>query len=175
MAPENFPDLMRALPQELFTEIYDLVFATPLKDHCVRIDQDYKPPVQLQVDRTSRAAYAESYYSNTTFVLDDSDLGSSWGQSLERQHFDSICHFRVPNDEVPEDLRHLKTNRNFGLYANGLEFACFLEACVPFAFDTSADYVNHRVVLEEIRREDLPMGATWIMHFCSEGADLTKQ
>lgn len=53
---------MSTLPQEIYDEIYDLVFTVEPGERV--ITPATKPPAQLQVSRAIRAQYAKSYYGN---------------------------------------------------------------------------------------------------------------
>lgn len=69
-------ELVQSLPQELFDRVAEHTFATPDPDgqkpksiekatvH-VTIDKSYKPPFHLQINRTTRAAFAKKYYSKS--------------------------------------------------------------------------------------------------------------
>lgn len=50
---ETFDEKMHALPQELYDEIYDLIFV-PRHEH-VYINKCYRPPAILQVSQATRA------------------------------------------------------------------------------------------------------------------------
>ena len=69
-------ELVQSLPQELFDRIADHTFAMPdlngdkpttISDTKVQvvIDKSYKPPFQLQINRSIRAAFAQKYYSKS--------------------------------------------------------------------------------------------------------------
>lgn len=63
----RFRELVHSLPVELFDEIFDF-FMLVEEEGEVKIDRDYRPPVQLQIDWTTREEFAEDYYKNTVFT-----------------------------------------------------------------------------------------------------------
>ncbi|CAK1358145.1 hypothetical protein CB0940_07212 [Cercospora beticola] len=63
----RFRELVHSLPVELFDEIFDF-FMLVEEEGEVKIDRDYRPPVQLQVDWATREEFAEDYYKNTVFT-----------------------------------------------------------------------------------------------------------
>lgn len=72
------------LPRELFDKIYVETFTADGKS--CKIDDNYTPPKLLQIDRASRALFAQSYYDQTTFVFDNSSKLKNWLRSLHRKH-----------------------------------------------------------------------------------------
>lgn len=95
MNADQLPALMQRLPQEIFDNIYQLVFTAASEPR--QIDKHYRPPVQLQVDRASRKTFARIYYGdNSTFVL-DSSIQIQWACSLPAAHFDKITRIRYPH------------------------------------------------------------------------------
>ena len=59
---------IQKLPQELFDKIYKFTFTA---DPCIRyVNADLRAPSILRIDRTSRELAAQSYYGNTTFVVE---------------------------------------------------------------------------------------------------------
>lgn len=63
MIVEQLRDNIMSLPQEIFDEIFDLVFWAPADQETV-ISRDYKPPVQLQISRETRAKFSDAYYNH---------------------------------------------------------------------------------------------------------------
>lgn len=61
---------VQSLPQELYDQVYDLVFTAPV-GQVVDINASYVPPAALQVNLSSRKQFANSYYGNTVFTLED--------------------------------------------------------------------------------------------------------
>lgn len=57
---------LKTLPQELYDMIRDRTFAYDFNAGSRIIEKDYKPPVQLQIDRKIRAEFAEKYYGDKT-------------------------------------------------------------------------------------------------------------
>lgn len=77
MAMANFPttsdgliEHMHNLPPELHNEIYKLTFSADFPEPC-QIDNNYKPPSVLQVNRKWRRQLAEPFYDNTIFTVSD--------------------------------------------------------------------------------------------------------
>ena len=69
---------MQALPPGLYNEVYDLTFT--VSPSVVHIDESYKLPSRLCVDRRSHETFAAVYYSSMVFYL-TKDLGDKWAQS----------------------------------------------------------------------------------------------
>lgn len=70
--PEAMRERLESLSQELYDMIFKEVFTA--KEHTHIINNDYKPPVQLQLNRSTRAAFGESYYSkDSKWVFDNLD------------------------------------------------------------------------------------------------------
>ncbi|GIZ41632.1 hypothetical protein CKM354_000493100 [Cercospora kikuchii] len=63
----RFRELVHSLPIDLFDEIFDF-FILVDEEGEVKIDRNYKPPVQLQIDWATREEFAEDYYKNTIFT-----------------------------------------------------------------------------------------------------------
>jgi hypothetical protein len=69
------------LPPELFEFIYDSTF-TPTSS-IIKIDKDYKPPSNLQVNRELRAQLVDAFYNaNTLYIFQDTELLEKWLESL---------------------------------------------------------------------------------------------
>lgn len=60
----SLADRVQSLPAELVDKIIDLVF-TPDLTSTITLTKDHKPPHLLHVNRSTRASFAEAYYSNT--------------------------------------------------------------------------------------------------------------
>lgn len=79
-----FNQHIQALAPELFTTIYDYVFPTRpnIEADILIIDETYRPPSYLSVDRCTRQKHLKSYYATTTFVFSNAELGQRWLESL---------------------------------------------------------------------------------------------
>lgn len=98
MAPsgtsKSLPELVQALPRELYDEIYDLTFTAEANTTVVLDRKDSNPfPNLLHVDRSSRSVFAKSYYANTTFTFTlwypgarDLAFVSRWLRGLSAEH-----------------------------------------------------------------------------------------
>ncbi|KAK3061507.1 hypothetical protein LTR53_019761, partial [Teratosphaeriaceae sp. CCFEE 6253] len=72
---------VQALPVELQDLIYTFTFTA--KSVIRYMDDTYKPPGLLQVDRASRLLFAQSYYCHTTlFECSDQKTLRTWLTSL---------------------------------------------------------------------------------------------
>lgn len=118
----NLRQYLDALPNELYDEIYKLVFTADLVSR--QITKSYKPPAQLQVSRETRKEFAKSYYrkgavfySGSPPVTEEPDedfvreivIYSKWLYSLERElkHSKSVhCSITVPADFRDPGWRH---------------------------------------------------------------------
>ncbi|KAK3617435.1 hypothetical protein LTR22_026731, partial [Elasticomyces elasticus] len=98
---------LQALPVELQDEIYTLTFtAAPIVRY---IDETYKPPALLQVDRASRTLFAKSYYGHVlvfecadTSMISGKTVMSSWFHSLTEEHQALIRRLRKgPTNDIP--------------------------------------------------------------------------
>lgn len=98
---DDLAELLQTLPQELFDKIYDNVFTADGGERLV--DWDYKPPVQLQVDRGSRDKFAESYNGGETAFILPHGIDCGWLQSLPTAHFLTIAHLKCPRWEDKAD------------------------------------------------------------------------
>lgn len=84
LAVSDLPQRIRNLPQELFDHVFDLVFEGP-PDFTV-ITQDWTPPPQLHVSRTSRHKFATQYYGKGTFHFHDPELLARWFATMTFDH-----------------------------------------------------------------------------------------
>ena len=115
MAGLSLLQQMERMPQELRDAIHNLVFTAPLLNpasRTARIDRDYKPPSLLQVDRASRAAHQDAYYSTTTFVIADPNLGRRWARSLTDEQFARVRRIRYALRPQERTLRSTTINRS---------------------------------------------------------------
>ena len=134
---KSLPELVQALPQELYDEIYDLTF-TADDNATVELRRDSKPfPSLLHVDRSSRDIFAKSYYANTTFTLahsyfgrpgpaEDLDFFNEW-LGLTAEHICLVENIIVKLEMRVYDIR----NR-----------AAYISAQKEAAFDTM-EFLNH--------------------------------
>ena len=95
---------IQALPAELYNLVFQYTFTADSSGKVVYVTSQHKPPSLLQVDRTSRATFARSYYgSNTIFAFrpapealsDYAQLSLLWVRSLAREHMVLISDIRV--------------------------------------------------------------------------------
>lgn len=76
VADDKLPQLVQSLPQELYDHILGLVFKS--QPHFTPVTEGLTPPVQLHVDKSSRATFAKEYYGNGVFRFHDLDLLCKW-------------------------------------------------------------------------------------------------
>lgn len=110
MSVPSLDDRIQALPQELQDGIVEAFLAVD-SSATVKISPNYKPPMQLQVNRRLRSIFAKTYYSNSTFQFKDHVVTSRWLLSLEFEHRACIQNIRyiLPPFMDPEDyLRFVK-------------------------------------------------------------------
>jgi hypothetical protein len=70
---DRLKTLLHSLPQELYDYIYEEAFTASACT--IHIRSPYRPPHLLAVSSGTRKQFAESYYRNTLFVIDnDLDL-----------------------------------------------------------------------------------------------------
>lgn len=126
MASQTLRAHIQNLPQELFDDIYELVF-TPTST-IVDINRDYRPPVQLQVSKASRESFADRYYGNTTFTL-HSELEHRWGSSLTSKHFQIVRFMQctLNSDEVAK-VSASATDKELMQLAKVSSLVCFVFA-----------------------------------------------
>ncbi|KAF7190479.1 hypothetical protein HII31_08193 [Pseudocercospora fuligena] len=97
--PDTLLESVQNLTLELFDEIKSHLFATPDCHHgsAVRIHKGYKPPFQLSLNKTSRAAFATDYFSQTRFKLRPCDFVSfcTWLKSLQPEHRKLVTYVEV--------------------------------------------------------------------------------
>lgn len=74
--------LVQALPAELYNEIYDLTFTADPGNRY--IDGNYKPPSCLQVSRSTRKTFEQSYYGNNSIFYGGWKYASKWTWCLPR-------------------------------------------------------------------------------------------
>lgn len=100
MENEGLVRRIQDLPPELHDMIFSLVFAA---DVSIRtIDENYKPPPLLAVDRRSREIYAKAYYGSTDslFICNASidtihDTLIPWLKSVPESHLRMIRHLKI--------------------------------------------------------------------------------
>lgn len=109
---------VQALAPELFNRILDFVLETPTG--VVKITNKYRPPIALQINRSSRETAKRYYGGNTTFDLtgvptqaesrhQDSRFrprkATTWLASLpvEHQHLLQRVHYSVPHYNMLDD------------------------------------------------------------------------
>lgn len=106
---ESLRDRLESLPRELYDEIlhFTLVcdagtetFPSATKKglpvvNTQFIDNTYKPPVQLALNRKIRQDTLPKFYSNTTFIFSDHGVLKRWMRSLPREAVVEIREARV--------------------------------------------------------------------------------
>jgi hypothetical protein len=118
---EAFIKLVHDLPRELFEMIYENVFATVVPESTkITVDNEWKPPAVLHIDRQTRTKLMETYYGRSTFHFFsedyyDQDLQDRWLRSLSpdaRRHLvhgrGIYVHAKIPNP-------HWQVTRTFRL------------------------------------------------------------
>lgn len=99
---DNLANRVQSLPQEIFDKIYLQVFTHSDPGERVLVTSSYKPPTLLAVDRATREAFAENYFSRNIFVLEISRpmyemsaTGKKWLRSLSTKHSAHIREVRT--------------------------------------------------------------------------------
>lgn len=94
---DKLPQLMCALPQEIYDKIYNLSFTIDIAHseddesaQIVRIDNVYRPPAIMQVDRTTRRAVAADFYPNMHFHGTNAALLVRWLCSIPYTHLELL-------------------------------------------------------------------------------------
>lgn len=100
MTAEQLKARLEALPIELYDNIQDLVFkfegsetlqrkcpnifaAQTSTDEVIRINAQYKPPIQMQMNAASRAKFSKWYYkSDRAFLFEDVWILENWLKSV---------------------------------------------------------------------------------------------
>jgi hypothetical protein len=85
---DRFRELFQGLPAELKGMIYEYTFSAGLTAQY--INQDYKSPTVLQIDRATRKMFAKSHFSLTTFKLSSQTILRKWLASLGPEHLGTI-------------------------------------------------------------------------------------
>ena len=105
MAQRTLAECVQGLPAELFNYVLDLTLT--INADTFTLDNNYKPPVQLQIDRASREEIAETYYGETTFIINrfrDFSKSAKFVESLPTEHVKLVKTIRCsavqldPND-----------------------------------------------------------------------------
>lgn len=95
---KTLAELVQDLPAELYNNILDYTLA--IDEDTAVITKDWKPPVQLQIDRATRAEVTEKFYRDTVFTYRDSGFNnhipSLFFGVLCEKHASMITKFRVP-------------------------------------------------------------------------------
>ena len=89
---ESLEQLVKALPQELYDDIYQLTFTVSAGIR--HIESTYKPPSCLQVDESTRNAFAEDFYNSGIFCV-EFKVVRRWASSLEVAHIRKIHEVRI--------------------------------------------------------------------------------
>lgn len=91
------PDLRSRL-EDLPPELYDYIFSLTFNTHpsLRQIDSSYRPPHILQVDRTTRALAAKSYYGQgATFYCTNHEHCIRWLATLAPDHSQLLNEVRI--------------------------------------------------------------------------------
>lgn len=112
MSP-SFEDNVQALPAELFNRIQDLVLAVPPRwdfsgdfsgdfsaDFIEVTSPTYSPPKLLQINRSLRQAFADVYYSETTFFFRDNAQLDSWLSLLSKEHRQKVTSISLYGNDL---------------------------------------------------------------------------
>lgn len=75
---------VQALPAELFNAVLEKFFEFEIPE-CL-VTQDYRPPVQLQINRYWRRTYADSYYGRHIFWACSQHIYLKWRTSLSPEN-----------------------------------------------------------------------------------------
>lgn len=103
LSVDHFQHHLEDLPPELYDKIYNDVFTADQSQRL--ITPEFRPPIQLQVSKATRAKFAQSYYSKSRFEVrvprsdtitgptDPGDVRNvfrTWIRSLEPRHLNLI-------------------------------------------------------------------------------------
>lgn len=109
-----------SLPQELFDKIYDLTFKLPAPG--VReIDEEYTPPVMLQISTKTRAMFAKAYYGNGSQFRVKQAIAKKWLKSLLHRPTDLTLILKLVV-RLPESLIPSSWYSSTALHWGVLEF-----------------------------------------------------
>jgi hypothetical protein len=94
----DLQERLAGLPQELFEYIYDLTFTSD--ERIQSIYEGYRPPSILQVDRSTRETFAETFYGreDAIFFCWDHEKCLKWLLSLPREHVAMLHHVRCATE-----------------------------------------------------------------------------
>lgn len=96
--------LVHALPPELFKQIEKETFNFNKTTTTCKVDSSYKPPNFLQVNQATRKAFAEAFYSSTTFEFGDPEQCMKWLETLSVGHHHLLEKVRfVTSADIFED------------------------------------------------------------------------
>lgn len=76
---------VQTLPPEIYNMIYGLTFS-PNDCEVVTIDDDYEPPIVLEIDQKSRHLFAERYYGCAIFRVAGFTYLKHWLSCLSQEH-----------------------------------------------------------------------------------------
>lgn len=126
-SPANFDGLIertQSLPPELFNNFRDMVFS--VEPSTKVIARTTRPPVQLAVDRATRAAFAKDYFGNgsrSRFEPGARRVLRRWLVSLAKEHLaliESRCLLYLTADAyASEGLPGLRFKKVFLRYFTG--------------------------------------------------------
>lgn len=100
----NLTDSVHALPPELFAQIRDLVLT--FDSITTVIDEDYKPPLQLQLNAITRRHAASIFYQQTMFSFYNPAIFLKWLSSVSETYLDMVkaITIHVQLQPVPKDF-----------------------------------------------------------------------
>ncbi|EME40804.1 hypothetical protein DOTSEDRAFT_27409 [Dothistroma septosporum NZE10] len=91
---------IQGMAQELRDMIFDFVLTVDMPDdNNITIDEDYEPPVQLQINSATRKSIGQRYYTHTIFTFlnfyDGEALCMSWIDSLSPENQQQLNQVRL--------------------------------------------------------------------------------
>ena len=92
---QTLNDRIQALPQELQDIIRDYTLDYPTTPIAIMMSYDYRPPINLQINRAIRSTFASTYYTNTTFHSSNSKLLTKFVTALSPEHRDLLESIRL--------------------------------------------------------------------------------
>ena len=92
---KTLAEFVQGLPAKLYNKI--LEYTLTIDEDEVVIDENWKPPVQLQINRATRAEVAEKFYRDTEFVDRDrfGNILPLFFERLSQEHASKITKART--------------------------------------------------------------------------------
>jgi len=115
----SIEDLAQRLPQELKDLIHDFTFtADRARDGVREVNDQYRPPALLQINRAFRSQFVRSFYGNGIsfeFVFKlPLDKVAQWCNALAPHDLALINHFRLPTEVVISQHTSATSSRTAG-------------------------------------------------------------